>query len=138
VTTPRSVVVVDASAVVALLVADAHTGGWVADQCADAALAAPEVLPFEVGNALRRLERSGSLEATSAALAHRDLLALSVQLWPYQALAVRAWELRHAVTIYDAIYVALAEALDAPLITVDARLTRANGPQCAMHTPGAP
>jgi len=134
---PRKLIVVDASAVVALLTADAHTGGWVAERCSGATLAAPDVLPFEVGNALRRLERGGLLDRTAAGMAHHDLLDLSVQLWPYSVLADRAWELRHAVTVYDGTYVALAEALDAPLVTVNARLARADGPRCAMHTPVA-
>ncbi|MDQ2721752.1 MAG: type II toxin-antitoxin system VapC family toxin [Actinomycetota bacterium] len=90
-----------------------------------------------MGNALRRLERGGLLDRTAAAMVHQDLLYLTVQLWPYSVLADRAWELRHAVTVYDGNYVALAEALDAPLVTVDARLTRADGPRCAMHTPVA-
>jgi len=137
VTVPRRLVVVDASAIVALLTADLCTGTWVAEHCSEAVLAAPEVLPFEVGNALRRLERAGLLDVTAAAMSHQDLIDLSVQLWPYRALADRTWELRHALSVYDGTYVALAEALDAPLITVDVRLSRANGPRCIMHTPVA-
>jgi predicted nucleic acid-binding protein len=53
----------------------------------------------------------------------------------YEALAPRAWVLRHSVTVYDAAYVALAEALDAPMMTLDLRLARAPGPRCPFLTP---
>lgn len=54
----------------------------------------------------------------------------------YDALAPRAWQLRGGVTVYDAAYVALAEEFEAPLMTLDLRLTRAPGPRCAFVTPG--
>ena len=72
-----------------------------------------------------------------AGLAHRDLLALPLQLWPYDAVAGRAWEMRETLTTYDASYVALAELLDADLVTLDQRLARASGPRCAIRTPPA-
>ena len=57
--------------------------------------------------------------------------------WPHHKLAARAWELRGSVTYYDASYVALAELLDAPLVTLDRRLAQAHGPRCAFLTPPA-
>lgn len=59
-----------------------------------------------------------------------DLLDVDVSLYPHAPLTGRIWELRENLTAYDAAYVALAEALDAPLITTDGRLARASG-HCA-------
>lgn len=67
-----------------------------------------------------------------AKLALSDLIALPVRRISHQLLAQRCWELRHAVTVYDAAYVALAEALGIPLLTADARLSRAPGLRCRV------
>src|SRR4249920_2941895 len=124
------VVVVDASVVVAALVDGGPDGQWseavlVADQ-----LAAPHLLPVEVTNILRRSVSAKQLSEDTAALAHADLLALRIELFPYEVVSARVWELRSTVTAYDAWYVALAELLDAPLATLDRKLTRASGPRC--------
>ena len=60
---------------------------------------------------------------------------MPLQLWPHARLAARAWDLRGAVTYYDAVCVALAELLAVPLVTVDSRLARAPGPRCEFRTP---
>jgi predicted nucleic acid-binding protein len=127
-------VVVDSSAVVALLADAGPTGEWVKNVTASAVLFAPHLLRFEAGNILRRQARAGILDASAATLAHTDLVALPIDLYPYEALADRAWELRANVTIHDAAYVALAELLAAPLITLDKRLARAPGPRCRIVT----
>ena len=127
-------VVLDSSAVVALLADAGPTGEWVKNLTASAALFAPHLLPFEAGNILRRQAQTGILDASAATLAHIDLVALPIDLYPYEALADRAWELRANITIYDAAYVALAELLTAPLITLDGRLARAPGPRCRIVT----
>jgi predicted nucleic acid-binding protein len=98
-------------------------------------VAAPELALFEAANSLRRLEMAGEVDPTQAALAHADLVRLPLQTWPYGPLAERVWELRTSVTAYDASYVALAEALNAPLLTLDVRLARAHGPGCMISTP---
>ena len=67
-------------------------------------------------------------------MAHADLLALPVELFPYVSSAERAWELRGNVTSYDGCYVALAEGLRAPLATLD-RLAHAPGVRCAFLSP---
>lgn len=132
-----SVVVVDASAVVAALT-DAGGGGQaVAAVLAGNGLAAPELLPFEVANILRRLELSNRLAADSTELAHGDLLDLDVQLWPYAAIAAHAFRLRRNLTVYDAAYVALAAQLDLPLVTLDQRLARSATRSCRVLVPGA-
>ena len=71
----------------------------------------------------------------TAALAHADLLALRVELFPYEPFGKRVWDLRTNVTAYDGWYVALAEMLGARLATLDSRLTRAKGPRCAFTIP---
>ncbi len=78
-----------------------------------------------------QLERIG---VESASLAHRDLVRLDVTLIPYEAVAVRVWELRDTVRTYDAWYVAVAESLGCPLATLDARLVAAPGPECEFLT----
>lgn len=125
-------VVADASAVFAGLAED---DDWALDLLGSPGLAAPAVMPFEVSEVLRRRRRQQQLDGTTAALAHRDLLELRVELWPHAALARRAWELRDNVGYSDACYVALAELLDAPLLTLDRRLAQAPGPRCAFLTP---
>jgi predicted nucleic acid-binding protein len=128
--------VVDASFVTAALQStDSSLGDWAVETCRGHDLFAPHLLPVEVASALRRAELAGALSPGVAALAHRDLVALGIRLAPYEPLADRIWELRHVVTPYDAWYVALAEALDATLVTLDLRLARANGPTCAFLTP---
>ena len=63
------------------------------------------------------------------------MLGAAVKLWPLKALTTRAWALRESVTCYDACYVALAELLDVPLVTLDRRLARAPGPRCTVLVP---
>ena len=77
--------------------------------------------------ALRRLAREKTIEEDEAEAAIEDLLALDLQRHSHEGLLGRAWVLRANLTSYDAMYVALAEALGARLITCDARLTRASG-----------
>ena len=126
-------VVLDASAAVALLADAGPAGQWVVDAIGGENLFAPDLMPFEVSNILRRHVLAGALDASAAALAHTDLLALPVDLYPYAALGDRVWQLRANLTSYDASYVALAELLGATLVTLDARLARAPGPRCAIH-----
>lgn len=128
-------VVVDASCVVAALVDQGVAGRWAETQLTSDDLAAPHLMPIEVANVLRRAVLAGDLTRDVGSLAHGDLLALPVALFAYEPLAQRVWELRSSVTAYDAWYVALAELLDAPLATVDVRLSRSQGPRCAFLIP---
>jgi predicted nucleic acid-binding protein len=127
--------VVDASVVVAALVDGGPAGRWAEGVLVSDHLAAPHLMPIEVANILRRAALASDLAADSAALAHADLLDLRAELYPYAPVATRAWELRANLSSYDASYVALAEALDAPLATLDARLARAPGPRCRFLLP---
>lgn len=127
--------VVDASLVVAALVDGGPVGTWAEGLLTAEHLAAPHLLPVEVANILRRSVLGSDLSADTAAMAHADLLALRLELFPYAPFAPRVWELRENVTAYDAWYVALAESLEADLATLDLRLSRAAGPRCAFLTP---
>jgi predicted nucleic acid-binding protein len=84
---------------------------------------------------LRRLERGKEITEQEANAAFEDLIELAVELHAFEAFAERVWELRHNVAIYDGWYVALAEALDLPLATLDGRLAKADGPKCRFLTP---
>jgi predicted nucleic acid-binding protein len=127
--------VVDASVVVAALIDDGPAGRWAEELLASTPLAAPHLMPVEAANILRRAALAGDVSDDIASLAHADLLAVGVELFPYELLAERIWELRGAVTAYDGWYVALAESLKAPLATLDARLVRAPGPRCKFIGP---
>lgn len=127
--------VVDASVVVAALVDGGDTGAWAENQLLSGNLAAPTLMPAEVANVLRRTSLSGEVTADTASLAHADVGALRMALFPYAPFAERAWELRDALTMYDAWYVALAEALGGEFVTLDARLARAPGPRCRFRLP---
>ena len=123
------------SVVVAALIDDGPVGRWAEELVASTPLAAPHLMPVEAANILRRAALAGDVSDDIASLAHADLLALAVELFPYDVLADRIWELRGAVTSYDGWYVALAESLKAPLATLDDRLTRAPGPRCSFIGP---
>jgi predicted nucleic acid-binding protein len=129
------ILVVDASAVVAALIDDGSNGAWAARLLGTRHLAGPHLLPVEVSNILRRAAIKGDISDDNASLAHDDLLALRIDLFPFEPFAERVWELRFSVTAYDAWYVALAETLAAPLATLDTRLSRATGPRCPFELP---
>lgn len=125
----------DSSATVALLLDAGDTGQWATAAIDQADLAAPHLMVFEASNVIRRLELARIITADQAAQAHADLLDLDVEGWPYDLLARRVWELRRNLSAYDASYVALAELLEAPLVTLDERIGRAPDLRCAVHTP---
>jgi predicted nucleic acid-binding protein len=127
-------IVCDASAVVAVLLDAGPTGQWAADIFNGTQLFAPTLMPFECANVVRRLELAGVVSTDQAAQAHADLLDLSVELLPYEIVANRVWELRSDLSCYDAVYVALAEVLDASVITLDHRIQRASGLRCSLLT----
>ena len=87
----------------------------------------PHLLDVEVTQGLRRLVRSGEVTPARAAEAIADLVDLDLHRHSHLDLLTRAWRLRQNVTAYDAMYLALAEALDAPVITCDVPLAKAPG-----------
>jgi predicted nucleic acid-binding protein len=120
-------IVVDAAAVV-----DALTGledtEELRGRLAFEELNAPTVLDYEVLSCLRGLTRGKLLSVARAEDLLTDFADLSVRRWPFaDALRRRVFQLRDNVSAYDAAYVALAEALDCPLVTRDARLARSSG-----------
>ncbi|HUQ88052.1 MAG TPA: type II toxin-antitoxin system VapC family toxin [Vicinamibacterales bacterium] len=121
-------IVLDASAVVELLL-DTVAGRRVAILIDDAATAVhvPHLVDVEVLSVLRRFVREQVIDEEEAAAAIENLLALDLQRHSHEALLERAWALRKNVTAYDGVYVALAEALRATLVTCEARLGRAAG-----------
>ncbi len=127
--------VIDASALVAALTDTGPEGRWARASTGSDSLAYPEVALAEATNTLRRLERAGVVTRGEADNAHRDLLEFNLDLHSYTPFAERVWGLRHNLSSYDAWYVALAEALDCPLVTLDRRLSRSPGPLCAFITP---
>ena len=90
-------------------------------------LHAPHLIDLEFLNALRRLVRHGQLTLDRANDARTDFAELNIFRYPILDLADRVWHLRDSLSAYDAAYIALAEALDLPLITCDGKLGRANG-----------
>lgn len=91
------------------------------------AMHAPYLLDIEVAHALRRYALRGALSPARGAEALSDVAELRLRRYPHLPLLPRIWELRENLSAFDAAYVALAEALDAPLVTSDAALARAPG-----------
>lgn len=127
--------VIDASALVAALVDSGTEGEWADEVTASGPLLAPELILVETANTLRRLESSGAISRLEANSAFRDLMRLELDLLPFAPFAERVWELRGSLTSYDAWYVAVAEAFEYPLATLDRSLTRAAGPACEFTMP---
>lgn len=93
----------------------------------DRILHAPHLLTVEVAQVVRRYVAAGEIAAERGAEALGDLADLDVVLHPHEPLLPTIWRLRSNLTAYDAAYVALALALDATLVTLDARLAAAPG-----------
>lgn len=128
-----TVIVIDASVLVLALVDDTTAGDLTRQRLRGEDLVAPGVVDLEVTSALRRLTRAKHALPRRAALAVQDLLDLPMRRAPHQPLLPRIWELRDNLTAYDAAYVALAEALAAPLLTADLRIANATGPRCQVE-----
>lgn len=125
--------VVDASIVAVALADDDADGDAVRARLRGEYLIAPELVDLEVASVLRRQARVAAIDTRRAELALADLANLPLQRAPHLRLLARSWELRDNLTVYDAVYVALAEAMEATLLTGDARLARANGPRCRIE-----
>lgn len=126
-------IVLDAS-VLANLIGDDGEPGHAAREALlrSGAASIPDLADVEAVAALRKMWLAGSLTEERFATAVQALIDLPLDRYPTISLMARAFELRDTVTPYDATYVALAEALDCPLLTADARLTRAPGIRCRV------
>jgi predicted nucleic acid-binding protein len=100
---------------------------------ADTDHVAPHVVDVEVLNVIRMSRLRGLVDDTAAAQAVDDLAAWPGERFGHRSLLGRAWELRHNVRGWDAVYVALAEVLEADLLTLDRRLRIAPGPRCRIE-----
>ena len=121
-------IVLDASAVVEWLLHS--SAGWLIEEriySGEESLHAPHLLDLEVAQTFRRLVREDAVSAERAEEALADLLDLRIMRHPHYLFVPRVWQLRHNLSAYDATYVALSEALSAPLVTRDARLAAASG-----------
>lgn len=90
-------------------------------------LHAPHLVDIEIAHVIRRSTAKGEVSGDRGRAAIDDLADFPMHRHPHLALLPRIWELRHNLSAYDAAYVALAEALDAPLVTRDARLAASSG-----------
>ena len=101
----------------------------------DADWLAPHLVDAEVLSVIQTRHRLGDLDGTGASQAIEDLRSWPGERFAHRPLLDRAWELRDNVRGYDALYVALAEAMGAPLLTLDGRLSRAPGLRCEVEIP---
>jgi predicted nucleic acid-binding protein len=122
------VIVLDASAVIEWLLQSAV--GVKIDQrifSPSESLHAPHLLDVEVAQVLPRYVRDKTITAQRGHEALEDLADMPLSRYPHDFLIPRIWELRATLTAYDAVYVALAELLDAPLLTCDGKIASAPG-----------
>ena len=129
----KTVLVVDASVLVVVLADDGADGDQARVRLRGEHVVLPELADLEVASVLRRQIRVGAIDDRRARLALDDLAAMPAQRAPHRPLLGRCWELRDNLTIYDAAYVALAEAMRGTLLTGDGRLADAPGPRCTIE-----
>jgi predicted nucleic acid-binding protein len=121
------VLVVDTSAMLDAVAASLAAPGLLARLSEDGDLHAPHLIDVEILHALRGMTMRGEITDDRAADARTDFADTALRRYPHEPLGDRIWELRHNLSAYDAAFVALAEALDVPLITCDRRLASSHG-----------
>ncbi len=125
--------VVDASCLFEVVADTPRAGEIAARLAADADQMAPQVIDVEVLGVIRAHYLRGHLDGTAAGQAVADLRDWPGDRMGNRWLLDRAWELRDSVRGWDAFYIAVAEAFEAPLLTLDARLARAHGIRCRVE-----
>ncbi|MFF0488312.1 type II toxin-antitoxin system VapC family toxin [Nocardia sp. NPDC004068] len=126
--------VVDASALVIALIVESEVGIRAAERISQSTCHAPHLIDAEVGSVLRKKERQGAIKTDRGVAALRMATLLVDQRYVHHGpLAADAWELRHTISFYDALYAALAARLEVPLLTADARLAKAPGLPCRVE-----
>jgi predicted nucleic acid-binding protein len=128
------VLVVDASVLAPAIADSGQDGRRLRNRFRSESIAGPDLLRVEVTAVIRRHAEMGRLAAEQAEAAIGDLLAFPIIVFPTAPLLPRVWQLRQNLTPYDACYVALAEVLDAVLLTADRRLAKAPGPRCPIES----
>jgi predicted nucleic acid-binding protein len=127
------VIVLDASCLIEVLIGSRGSSEIRRRLSREPDQAAPHIVDVEAFSVIRRRYRAGSLDRTAATQAVEDLQSWPGERFGHQLLLARAWELRDTVRGWDAMYVALAEALEATLLTTDLRLASAPGPRCRIE-----
>jgi predicted nucleic acid-binding protein len=120
-------IVVDASAILEVLLRTGSAAALEARLFSGHTLHAPHLLDLEVAQVLRRYERAGELNAARGREALDDLNAFRIERYRHDLFMTRIWALRANATAHDAAYLALAEALNAPLLTRDRKLATVPG-----------
>jgi predicted nucleic acid-binding protein len=125
--------VIDASVLVPALTGRGEHYRRAIEAMSGTELAAPELVDLEVVSALRRMVRSAVMSDPQALAVLNELAVIPLARASHLPFATRVWELRNNLSAYDASYVALAEALDASLLTADARLASAPAIRCDIE-----
>jgi predicted nucleic acid-binding protein len=120
-------IIIDTSAVLAALVGGAPGRQARTRIAAAGSLHAPHLLDVEILHALRGLVRGRKLSVDRAQDASTDYARLNITRYPVSGMSNRIWQLRNNLTAYEACFVALAEALECPIVTCDERLSRSSG-----------
>jgi predicted nucleic acid-binding protein len=128
--------VVDASVLYEVITNGRHAGAARAVLASDGDQAAPQLLDAEVVGLIRRDLLHEALDGTASQLAVTALIQWPGERFSLHPFVDRVWELRDNVRSWDAFYVALAEALACPLVTLDRRLASATGPRCEIQVVG--
>jgi predicted nucleic acid-binding protein len=124
------VIVMDASVLVPALLDEGGSGALARERLLAHDVHVPELADVEVLSVVRRQVLGGHVSAERGTAALDDYRDLGLERFPHLPLMGRSWQLKDSVSAYDAQYVALAELLDAPLVTADRRLARAPGVRC--------
>jgi predicted nucleic acid-binding protein len=129
------VIVLDASALVEVILRT-PIGSAIEQRIVASAetLHAPHLIDIETTHVLRRYVAKGSIDAKRGREAIDDVASLSLRRYGHAGLLPRVWEMRNNLTAYDAVYVALAQVLNAPLLTCDRRLAAAVGHRAQIET----
>ena len=127
-------IVIDASAGVEVLRREESVGDLIAARIEnELAVHVPALFDLEMLNALRGLEAKGAVDGAALDVMLDDLATIRAIRYDHAPLRSRVWSLRHNLTAYDAAYVALAELLEATLLTTDARLARSSGHEAEIE-----
>jgi predicted nucleic acid-binding protein len=126
-------IVIDASVVGPALIDDAPSGDRMRERLRGERLTAPALVDVEVLATLKRVARRRGLDERRQRQAITELMTMPLQRVPHLPLLARMWDLRDNLSVYDAAYVALAEAISAPLLTGDAGIAKAPGVRCEVE-----